>query len=368
MYDIGILTFWGVPNYGTFAQAYALQRVIAQMDPSRDVKQISYLNKHHFNMYFSLRPRISIRKPQFWSELLRNIFTDTTQKQRQRQFSADYGTIPHTRKLDKYSLGKTAFQAVVLGSDIVWDYSIAAFDNDPFLFGNDMQANKILSYAASFGTVTKQHAVPEYVTRGIKQMDSISVRDENSADIVEKICGNRPPVVLDPVWLWDFNSDENVVEPSYKDYIVVYGQDFTDDFIRQLVAYAKNKNLKLVCLDCNEDRYDWCDVLIRQQDLSVYEWLGLFRGASAVATSTFHGLTFGLVFEKKLAFCKTDFIMAKADKFLMELGLFDLYDKNSDVSVMFEFERDVARMHNVIETARARSLQYLKQSICEEAK
>lgn len=367
MYDIGILTFWGVPNYGTFAQAYALQKVIAQMDPSRDVKQISYLNKHHYNMYFSPRPRISIRKPQFWFALLRNLLTDTTQKQRQRQFSADYETIPHTRKLDKHSLPKTSFNTVVLGSDIVWDYSIAAFDNDPFLFGNGMHAKKILSYAASFGTVTPQDAVPEYVTKGISQMNCISVRDENSAEIVEKICGTRPPVVLDPVWLWDFNSDENVVEPSYKDYIVVYGQDFTEDFIRQLVAYAKKNSLKLVCLDCNEDRYDWCDVLIRQQDLSVYEWLGLFKGASAVATSTFHGLTFGLVFEKKLAFCRTDFIMAKADKFLMELGLYDLYENNSDVSVMFEYERDIERMHNVIQSGRTRSLAYLKQSMCEEA-
>ncbi len=25
-YDVGILTFWNVPNYGTFAQAYALQK------------------------------------------------------------------------------------------------------------------------------------------------------------------------------------------------------------------------------------------------------------------------------------------------------------------------------------------------------
>jgi hypothetical protein len=367
LYDIGILTFWGVPNYGTFAQAYALQKVIAQLDPDRDVKQIAYLNRHHYNMYFSLRPRISIRKPQFWGALLRNVFTDTTQKQRRRQFFADYATVPHTKNLSKQALCKTKFDTVVLGSDIVWDYSIPAFDHDPFLFGNHMQAKKITAYAASFGTVVPDDPIPEYVSQGIRQMAHISVRDENSADIVEKICGRRPTVVLDPVWLWDFGSDENVVTPTMQDYIVVYGQDFTEDFIRQIVAYAKSKNLKLVCLDCNEDRYDWCDVLIRQQDLSAYEWLGLFKGASAVATSTFHGLTFGLVFDKKLAFCRTDFIMAKADKFLAELGLYDLYEHNSDVSVMFEFERDSERMHRVIQSGRQRSIDYLKQSLSEEA-
>jgi hypothetical protein len=73
------------------------------------------------------------------------------------------------------------------------------------------------------------------------------------------------------------------------------------------------------------------------------------------------------VFDKKLAFCRTDFIMAKADKFLAELGLYDLYEHNSDVSVMFEFERDSERMHRVIQSGRQRSIDYLKQSLSEEA-
>ena len=29
-YDIGILTFWNVPNYGAFMQAYALQKVLEE--------------------------------------------------------------------------------------------------------------------------------------------------------------------------------------------------------------------------------------------------------------------------------------------------------------------------------------------------
>lgn len=52
--------------------------------------------------------------------------------------------------------------------------------------------------------------------------------------------------------------------------------------------------------------------------------------AASIATSTFHGITFSLIFNKKFAFCKTDFIMAKVDDFLKELKLFDLFDKNQD--------------------------------------
>ena len=51
-YDMGILTFWDVPNYGTFAQAYALQRVLDKRCAGRDIKQIAYLDEKHYNSYY----------------------------------------------------------------------------------------------------------------------------------------------------------------------------------------------------------------------------------------------------------------------------------------------------------------------------
>ena len=46
-YDIGIQTFWNVPNYGTFAQAYALQKVLQQLNINKSVQQIAHLDQHH---------------------------------------------------------------------------------------------------------------------------------------------------------------------------------------------------------------------------------------------------------------------------------------------------------------------------------
>ena len=53
MNDINILTFWGVPNYGTFAQAYALQASMQKAYPEYDVKQINYLCQKHYKQYYS---------------------------------------------------------------------------------------------------------------------------------------------------------------------------------------------------------------------------------------------------------------------------------------------------------------------------
>ncbi len=275
-----------------------------------------------------------------------------------------YETIPHTDDLSANELSKTEFNSVVLGSDIVWDYSFDLFDHDPFLFGNNFKANKIISYAASFGTIKRGANYPEYVVKGIENLAHISVRDENSADIVEDITGKRPPVVLDPTWLWDFNSDKNIVLPQYDDYIVIYGQDFNDAFINQIIEYAHEKNYKLICLDCNDDNYDWCDVVIRQAQLTPYEWIGLFKGAKTIATSTYHGLTFALIFNKPLAFCRSDFIIAKAKSFLQKLNLYDLFEKEgTPVSAMMSHNWDYKDINAVIDKERNNSINFLKSAL-----
>lgn len=53
-YDIGIQTLWGVPNYGTFIQAYALQRVISQVS-NRNTVQIAHLDWRHFDFYYDYK-------------------------------------------------------------------------------------------------------------------------------------------------------------------------------------------------------------------------------------------------------------------------------------------------------------------------
>ena len=67
------------------------------------------------------------------------------------RYYKDY--IPCTKGFTKAALCKQPFDCVVLGSDIIWDYSIKFFNNDEYLFGNNLRAANVISYAASFGTV-----------------------------------------------------------------------------------------------------------------------------------------------------------------------------------------------------------------------
>lgn len=364
-YDVGILTFWNVPNYGTYAQAYALQKILENVIADHDIRQIAYLNEYHYNFYYNKQAIYKIWTRSYWTEKIHSMRKREEKELREKEFLKDYDFIPHTKLMDKNSLGKTQFKYVVLGSDIIWDYSIGVFQNDPYLFGIGLKSEKTVSYAASFGTVKMGMEVPEYVAEGLKKMAYITVRDENSADIVENIVGKRPEVVLDPAWVWDFYHDPNVSVPEIEDYIVVYGQDFDDKFIKELIIYAREQGLKLVALDCNEDNYDWCDYLVKQKDLSPFKWIGYFKGAKYVATSTFHGLTFALIFKKKIAFAKTDFILAKIDNFLKELGIYEILVDNLSVEKMFDYEWDYGEIERIIEKKRKYATYIIRKMFLE---
>lgn len=363
-YDIGIQTFWDVPNYGTFAQAYALQKVLEKMNPGRAVRQIAHIDQVHYNFYFNQKAyfrRFPFWKKNFW----KSFFVKQPHSGKEQIFLDAYDLIPHTEKITLQNKEKYYFNKIFLGSDIIWDYSMEVFNFDPMLFGVGLEG-EINAYAASFGTVCETAKIPQYVKDAIEKMKYISVRDQNSARIVQNITGISPEVVLDPAWLWDFKNDPNIVRPKEKNYILVYGQDFTPQFLENLIRYARSYRKAIIALDCNNDSYQWCDKLIGQAELHPFEWIGYFQFADSVATSTFHGITFSLIFHKPLAFCKTDFIMAKIDVFLKEIGLFNLYNNNpNDVSGMLNYKFDYAAISAVVDRKRQRSINFLKKA-CDQ--
>lgn len=357
-YDIGILSLWNVPNYGTFAQEYALQKVLSEIS-KKECVQIAHLDEVHYDFYYNFNKYLRMHGQILSKLYLKNLLFTNKKKQRLQLFSKAYDTIPHTDCISRDNVGDYNFEKIIIGSDILWDYSLEPFNKDPLLFGHGFQG-KIFSYAASFGTVKANDDIPSYVIDGINKMEMISVRDNNSADIVKKITGEYPQIVLDPTYLWNFNEDNNVIDPVYNNYILVYGQDFSNEYINNLVKFAKFKNKKIIALDCNNDQYSWCDVLIKQSELTPFEWFGYFKNADYVATSTFHGVTFGLIFNKKIAFSKTDFIMAKFENFLRELNLISVFDDKNDVEKMFTYEWDYENINKIIELKKLQSLDYLK--------
>ena len=365
---VGILTHWSIPNFGSFLQAYALQNVIKSMWPDYDVRQIAYMNKIHAKMYYGLELH------EVYNHWFLNpgFYKDCYQRNRRkhqiiqlRKFKNYYlQDIEHTDILDAKKLMQERFDNVVLGSDILWDYSIDFYGHDRFVFGNNFNCKNIISYAASFGTVKEKTDFPDYVRKGIQRLNAVSVRDLNSKTIVECLTQKDVKVVLDPTLLWNFEDDSKVKEPSFEfKYIAVYGSYSSNEQIRSIKSHAFEKNYKIVYLDSVGDSCDWCDIFIDASKMSPFEWCGYIKASEIFVTCTFHGLMFGLIFNKPIIFNATQFMRDKASDFIEYLELDDIFLKNKSFDEQLRYNWNYNYIKDKILVKRKSSLEFLRENI-----
>lgn len=305
MMEIGILTYWGVANFGAFTQAYALNKSLTQMckDKNIDICHIAYITPQHKELYKKSYPY--------------------------KNFDRAWDTIPHIPFADAEAFEKYHFDSIITGSDAIWDYTHPEVGDDRHLIGNDLNADKIYSYATSFGVMTENSRFPGFVIKGLRKYSDISVRDENSRILVNDFLGYDPTMVVDPALLWDFKDDNNIpdITGKYGDrYILVYGENFPMEMIASVIRYAEKSNLKIIGAGLAPR---WCDQRLFGSLLDPYEWLGLFRNASLVVTCTFHGLMMSLNFEKNILFYQAGFVKNRSQWLIEKLELEDVLLSNS---------------------------------------
>ena len=365
MKKIGILTFWNVPNYGAYMQAYALQKVLGDRFKEYEVYQIPYLNDKHYAVYYSSINRqytYWFINPKFYINLLKNKKRKEIVKCT-KKFLDYYQEIPH----ENVDIKKQKLDCLVLGSDIIWDYSVKFFGKDRYLFGLGIDAKKKISYAPSFGTIVSGKDAPEYVRKGLKELDYISVREEKSKSLVKEIADRDSAVVLDPTLIWRFDTDKNIVKPDIaEEYVIVYGSFFPDELIKGARDYCKKNGMKLICLSSLDDEHDWCDVIVNQDEINPFEWTGYFKHASAVMTCTYHGLLFGLIFKKKIIFNPTKFIMEKAESLIKDLEMEDVLIKYTTFLEKVNWNWDYIKQDEKLNVLRQNSIDYLDGAIRNE--
>ncbi len=356
---IGILTFWGVPNYGAFAQAYALNRVLKDNFNNAEVKHIAYLHPMHKNLYFPQKKPVlnSYRRllsPKYYLEWVKY---SRNSEVRYPQFNKDWNTIDHEIVKNEKTLEHTFYDVVVTGSDAIWEYSVPEFGDDIHLVGNKLNCDKLVSYAASFGDMNSEDEFKPFIREGLNKYDSISVRDQNSKDIVNKLIDRDDvQVVLDPTLVWDFKNDTDIPESRYKDYILVYGNDFTDELIKDVKSYARENGLMVIGAGIAPD---WCDV--RLTDIGPREWIGLFKNAEFTVTCTFHGLMFSINFEKKVVFNQIGYVKNRSTTLLQQLGLYELYKDGTDFKTVLNYEWDYKVINERLHDMRKESLEFIKR-------
>jgi hypothetical protein len=311
--QIGILTFHEGLNHGAFFQAYSLLHYLLEHGYQAEI--INYKNKVH---YLSEIRAILTKHP---IRLCENLKKSIEFRKDQKSFiSTPLITNRKYINIEKYD-------TIIIGSDIVWNYTWDFIGHDPIYCGNGLEKKKLVAYAPSCGDADIDN-IPEYVRLGLPRFFKISVRDYGTAKMISEVLGVKPPIVADPVLIYDFT---NIDIREESPYLLVYAYSLREKEIENTLLFAKKYNLKTISVGYYNV---WCDKNII--GIGPFEWLGYVQHAQYVVTSTFHGTIFSIKYNKIFVTSNNNHIYNKLSYILDYLGLKNRLVNDADVVSILE--------------------------------
>ena len=313
---IGILSMQEVKNYGSFLQAFSLKRNIAELGhecsfvniiPGRQIGDYKQGRLHKLHLL--------IERLWGWDFVKRFKTIYLFQTRFSKEFLPYLGV--------KKGLTGGHYDIVLIGSDEVFNCAQKTwFGFSPQLYGEGLDANKVITYAASFGATTieklQQLGLNDEVAKMLsKNFSQISVRDENSRQVVKTLTGHEPLMNVDPVLIYDY-TPYMPKEKRKADYIIVYtypGRISDKSEIAAIQAFAKKKGLRMLSIG---HYFPWCDDVVVPTPFEVLAW---FRDAAYVVTDTFHGSVFSIKYNKQFCTIVREMNNQKLTYLLKQFGL-----------------------------------------------
>jgi polysaccharide pyruvyl transferase WcaK-like protein len=309
MKKIGILTFHKGPNYGGFLQAWHMREAVRNLGHSADI--INYQNSIHYRSEQTSFPtRLTPRGIRAW----------INRRKKSRPFEKVVGNLcskPFTT--DAHAISWHDYDLIIVGSDVVWDYTTPRYGHDPCYFASHtaQQNARFIAYAASCGPADNS-TIPNYVKVGIPNFLAVGARDTITQTLSQS-CGGVPgQLVVDPTWLQEDPAADWSGKPDHP-YLLIYGGGLVNYQLDEVVSrWAKGKGLKIISAASPTKFADH-----RYQSLDPFQWAELFRGASAVVTATLHGLLYSIKFRKPFIMVALPAAAAKSSTVIDRLGFHD---------------------------------------------
>lgn len=295
---IGILTFHCAHNYGAVLQCYALQETLKSM--GHEVEVIDY--RPNFLTYSKFINFQNIKNTSI-STTLRKLIRELAvlPKKNIRYFvfnrfiNKRLNLSTHNKN---YSYIPAEYDIYIIGSDQVWNKKITNgyhnpyFASFPFPKGN----KKYISYAASMESedISKDTNI---LKKLLSNFDAISVREESLRQSLQELSQKRISLVLDPTLIADKTMWHKLaIKPRIKKkYVLVYEVRTNPHTIKFANNIAKQLNAEVVRL------FAWVDRFNNKNEYkceSPENFLGWFKHAECIVTTSFHGTAFSIIFEK----------------------------------------------------------------------
>lgn len=339
---VGVLTFHRCINYGSYWQARCLVEGLRGMGHDAQLLDHDDAAARRAEWRNAFQPRLPVRATR--GDIARyGVKT--------RQFLKAFDALPQSRRFDLNRPQDAEWHdAIVVGSDEVWNFSHPWYGWKPTFFGDGLPGARRIAYAASFGSHDADRGIhPDWAAK-LAQFSSIAVRDDNSRRLVREGLGRDPAVVLDPV----LQFPPAATRSEHTPYVAVYGHGFPDWFKRGVRAWATKRGLRLIGIGY---RVDWTDEQAIETPPEVLP--ELIANAAAVATNFFHGAVFALHFNRPFVCASSDYRRNKLRDLMRKVGAQPhLVETGADIAALLDAPLDPAIGRRIADL-RAVSSDYL---------
>ena len=282
---IGILTASRTNNNGTDLQAMAMLNLFNRIG-AKEVELIDYecekleSSKHLLNfrslrsiVYFPLTLCLHYKHKLF----------------RQNYFRKSLN------KYNKETIISAKYDKIVVGSDQIWNLSITGGDLTFFLPFN-IPGMKKYSYAASIGRDDIQSWEIEYqLSNKLRDFQTVSVREESAVNTLSRI-GINARYDLDPILMGSIEDWHLFLKnKKRKKYVLLYFLEARPSVLLDAKRYAQSKGLEIINISKTLKCYNGVKT---HRCVGIEEWLNFVANAEIIYTSSYHCVSFAILFNK----------------------------------------------------------------------
>lgn len=363
---IGILTFHKAHNFGAVLQCYATQEALKSMGFTVEV--IDYQPKYLISPYkiFNIK-RFKTKKPLL---LVRRIIVEILLlKDRIARYNNFERFINDRLQLSKPIIGNNIpsnYDAYVLGSDQIWNPIITnGFDKVFFgAFPKDSPDTPVISYAASMETTSLNEADKKYYTSALNNFTAISVRESQLAELLAPITPKPIECVLDPSLLVSRSIWDKLCTPNqYGKYILIYQVRRTNNIYRIAHQIAKERNCKVIEIPAFlQYKRKSKRQAEEYKEYAPEQFISMIRNAECIVTSSFHGTSFSIIFNKPFYTIEIgDNADTRSKSLLTSLNLLERMIPQ-DGNITFT-PIDFTEANQKLNSLRISSMEFLKKSL-----
>lgn len=356
---IGIVTWYHKGyNFGSTLQAYATQTVLEKRGYETELINYSQgQNKTRNRLRENLKNIvIRITKPKVYIAWIK---IDKWIK-RKLKISKPY-TSWNSLKSDS-----VRYDAVICGSDQIWRNPKDGII-EPFYFLQFVNKSKRIAYAPSIARdYIDERIINEFRTY-VQDINYLSVREKQGADLIKEITGKDAKIVLDPTLLLKKDEWEEQLKTQNdfeRDYIFCYLLTKNEHYWYEVVKVSKKYNLEIVTPAIFSNYHN------NSRPLDPFEFLNLIRFATYVVTDSFHGVAFSIIFQKQFAVYKRFPDTHKRNQNSRIYNILTTLDLNqrligsdTDLETVLGNRLEYDNVNNLLGWLREDSLTYLENSL-----